>query len=97
MRWLVIDRALVRRLGVSGRVEGPAVVAPDPILASDRDAAEALMPRDTATRQYSVVALLSWQQMSDRERRDLLAGTPLPPDPKDHPYNAYREAPSDHT
>ena len=91
IRWRLIDRQMVKRPGVVQRVEGPGVSWADPIFAPDRAAAEAKRPADTLTHHYSVVAEVSWQMMTVRERADLLA--PAPPNPKDHPCNA--EVPSD--
>lgn len=92
IRWLVIDRRLVKRAGFGPWMESCATLGPEPIEAPDKASAEALMPTDTKGHRFSVIAECSWRLMTKAERENILTDHYVPrQSPRDHYRNAYRE------
>lgn len=96
IRWLVIDRRMVKRAGFGPWMEGTATIGPEPLTAPDKASAEALMPRNNKYHRFSVIAECSWRQMTKAERENLMLDHYVPrASPKSHYRNAYNEVPSD--
>ena len=94
MKWLVLDRLMVKRAGFGPRMESTATICPVPVDAPDRDAAEALIPRNSKLHRFSVIAAVAWHEMTAAEHANILEDHYVPrPSPRDHYRNAYREDP----